>query len=368
VAEFTALIAAYWRPAAFVLGGLIIGIVIERLVLRRLRKAARKTTARWDDTTVDALRGAPILWCTAAGIYLAALTFDLSDFAYRILGLSLTVLVIFSITLVVARVAASLVALYSQKSAKGIPASSLIQTLVKVLVLVLGGLVILQALDLPIAPVITSLGIGGIAVALALQPTLSNVFAGFQIIAAGQVSVGDYVALETGDEGYVVDIKWRNTTIQSLYDDSEIVVPNSKMADSIVTDFHLPRRAVWLRIPVGVSYGSDLEQVERVTLEVARAVSADFAGQGPLAEPVMRYQAFGDSSVDLSVRIQVSEFQRQFRVRHEFIKQLHRRFREEGITIPFPIRTLHGPAPVPIEGVDGSTAARDAGANRHGEE
>ncbi len=347
------LIVAYWRPAAFVLGGLIIGGIVERFVLRRLGRAAKQTTTRWDDAVVDSVRGVPILLFAAAGIYLAALSFDLSDTVDWLLGKVLTVIVIFSITLVLARIAARLVAVYAEKSARGIPASSLIQTLVKVLVLVLGGVVILQALDVPIAPVITSLGIGGIAVALALQPTLSNVFAGFQIIAAGQVKTGDYVRLETGDEGYVVDIKWRNTTIQSLYDDSEIVVPNSKMADSIVTDYSLPRRAIWLRISVGVSYASDLEQVERVALDVAKEVSAEFAGSGSLAEPVLRYQTFGESSVDFSLRIQVANFQRQYQVRHEFIKQLHKRFQEEDITIPFPIRTLHVPEALEVKGPEG---------------
>lgn len=347
--DLGSLVVAYWRPAAFVIGGLIIGVVLERLVLRRLSRAAQETTTRWDDVVVDSLRGAPVLWCTAAGIYLAALSFDLSDTVVYLLGRMLTVIVIFSITLVLARVAARLVAAYAEKSARGIPASSLIQTLVKVLVLVLGGVIILQALDVPIAPVITSLGIGGIAVALALQPTLSNVFAGFQIIAAGQVRTGDYVRLETGDEGYVVDIKWRNTTIQSLYDDSEIVVPNSKMADSIVTDYSKPRRAIWVRIPVGVSYSSDLEKVEQVAIEVAKDVSTEFGGPGSLTEPVLRYQEFGESSVNFSIRLQVANFQRQYRVRHEFVKALHERFREEGITIPFPIRTLHVPEPLQVK-------------------
>jgi len=348
--DLGSIVATYWRPAAFVAGGLVIGIVIERLVLRRLGRAASKTATRWDDAVVDSLRGAPILLCTAAGIYLAFLSLDLSDTAIRLLGKVLTVIVIFSISLVLARIAARLVALYAERSTRGIPASSLIQTLVKVLVLVLGGVIILQALDVPIAPVITSLGIGGIAVALALQPTLSNVFAGFQIIAAGQVRTGDYVRLETGDEGYVVDIKWRNTTIQSLYDDSEIVVPNSKMADSIVTDYSKPRRAIWVRIPVGVSYESDLERVEEVTLEIAKEVSAEFGASASLAEPVLRYQEFGESSVNFSIRLQVANFQRQYEVRHEFIKKLHGRYREEGISIPFPIRTLHVPEPVQMRG------------------
>ncbi len=342
--DISPVILEWWRPAAFVVGGLIIGIIVDRLLVRRLDRAVGGTRNRWDDALVESVRRAPILWATALGIYLASLTLELSPDVRSVLAKALVVIVILSITLVVARLAARLVA-------GGMPAGSLIQTGVKLLVFVIGIVIILQTLELPITPLLTSLGIGGLAVALALQPTLSNVFAGFQIIASRQVTNGDYVRLETGDEGYVVDVKWRNTTIKALYDDSEIVVPNSKMADAIVTNYNLPRRAVWVRVEVGVSYDSDLEKVEQVTLEVAREVAEEFSGSVRLADPVFRYRAFGDSSIEFSIRVQVGEFQRQFEVRHVLIKRLHQRFAEQGITIPFPIRTLHLSEPMRVEGI-----------------
>jgi small-conductance mechanosensitive channel len=117
-------------------------------------------------------------------------------------------------------------------------------------------------------------------------------------------------------------------------------VPNSKLADAIVTNYYLPRKVLWLRCDVGVGYESDLEKVEAVSLEVAHDVVRQFSGNVRGLEPALRFHTFGDSSVDFTIRIPVEEFSGQFRVRHQYVKRLHARYRDEGINIPFPIRTL----------------------------
>jgi small-conductance mechanosensitive channel len=205
----------------------------------------------------------------------------------------------------------------------------------------LGIILILQNLGVEITPLITALGIGGLAVALALQDTLGNLFAGIQIILSKQVRTNDYVRLSSGEEGWVTDVKGRNTTIHTFPDGNLVAVPNSLLASSIVKNFSMPRQALWVSIDVGVSYDSDLQHVERVTLEVARDVVGEVDGGVPGEEPVVRYHTFGDSSINFEVRIMVREFTSQPPVRHEFIKRLHRRFNEEGIEIPFPIRTVY---------------------------
>jgi len=192
-----------------------------------------------------------------------------------------------------------------------------------------------------ITPLITALGIGGLAVALALQDTLSNLFAGFQIIISKQVRAGDFIKLETGDEGYVTDVKWRNTTIRSLRSTRVFIVPNSKVSTSIVTNFSMPRKYIWIRIPVGVHYESDLDQVEEVTMEVAKGVTKNFYPQDFPHKPVVRFKEFGDSSINLSVRLPIRQYIDQFKVRSEFIKRLHKRYIEEGIEIPYPIRSIY---------------------------
>jgi small-conductance mechanosensitive channel len=336
--EFFSQYSAWYLPIAITAAGFVAGLVVERLLLGRLRHAARETAWAWDDFVVDSLGHAPTLLLTAAGAYVGLLV---ADYALtQTLNRTMVVLLILAGTAVAARLVGGVVCYATSRPGSSLPESSLVPNLAKLFVYLIGVVMILQSLDIAITPLVTTLGIGGLAVALALQPTLSNVFAGFQVLAAGQVSAGDYIRLDSGAEGYVLDIKWRNTTIQGLFDDHEIVVPNSKLADAIVTNYYLPRKVLWLRCDVGVGYESDLEKVEDVSLEVARDVVRQFSGNVSGLEPALRFHTFGDSSVDFTVRIPVEEFSGQFQVRHEYVKRLHARYRDEGINIPFPIRTL----------------------------
>ncbi len=334
--------SAWLLPVGLTAVGLIVGILVERFLLGRLRRVARDTPWEWDDFVVDSLGHAPTLLLTAAGAYAGLLVSDF-PLARQTLTVAMPALLIFAATVVAAKLVGGLVRYSTSRPGSALPGSALFTNIAKVLVYTVGVVIILQTLDIPITPLITGLGIGGIAVALALQPTLSNVFAGIQVLAARQLSVGDYIRLDTGEEGYVVDIKWRTTTIEGLFDDHEIVVPNSKLADAIVTNYHLPRKVLWLDCDVGVGYESDLEEVERVSLEVAAEVTRQFSGNVRGLEPALRFHTFGDSSVDFTVRIPVEEFSRQFRVRHEYVKRLHARYRDAGINIPFPIRTVNLP-------------------------
>lgn len=347
-------------PALFVVAGFLVGVVIDWMILRRLRGAASRTDWGWDDLLIDAIGRAPVLWFTAAGVYAALESLTLPSGIRDTLQAILVVVVILSLTLVASRIAANAVRLLTERSAGGLPGMSLIQNITRVVVFGLGLLIILQQLGIRITPVIGALGVGSLAVALALQDTLSNLFAGFQIILTRQVEAGDFIRLEGGEQGYVTDVQWRNTTVKSRLDESETVIPNRKLADSVVTNFTLPRKPLWVRTEVGVSYGSDLDQVERVTLEVAREVAEEFSDDGEEVEPVLRFRSFGDSSVELMVRVHVDDYGGQFRVKHELVKRIHARYREEGIVIPFPIRTLDVPGALRVEGAEGRRSEEDA--------
>lgn len=342
-------LTAWLWPLAFVVAGLLLGLLFERFVFRRLRTYVDGGTWKWDEVVVNALGRGPLLWFVALGMWAAVEGLELSEEIAGSLETGIAVVVIFSLTLVAARIAANAVQMYARRSEKGLPASSLITNITKVLIYILGLLMILTHLGVEITPLITGLGIGGLAVALALQDTLSNLFSGFQIILTRQVVTGDYIQLEAGQEGYVTDVEWRNTTIKSRLDDAETVIPNRKLADAVVTNYSLPRNPMWVRLEVGVHYRSDLEQVEEATLDVAREVASDVDGASGDTEPVIRYRSFGDSAVTFVTRVKVEEFDRQFLVKHEFIKRLHRRFNAEGITIPFPIRTLDVPDTFRVE-------------------
>ncbi len=329
-------------PVALAAGGVFLGILWETIALSWLRRKARETQWRWDDVVLESVRGMGFVWLAAAGLYGALLAVPLGPDAKTVVRKVLAAAIFLSLTIVAARAAGRGVEVWARHTTGGVPSSSLLKNLARILVLAFGLFLILQNLGVQVTALVTGLGIGGLAVALALQDTLSNLFSGFQIILARQVRSGDFVQLDSGEEGYVTDIQWRNTTIRSRIDDHEIIVPNSKLANTIVTNFARPVRAFWVKVEVGISYGSDLDRVEEVTLEVARRV-LDEAGMSPSADPVLRYTGFGDSSIGFVVRMKLDEWGRQFEVRHAFIKRLHARFAEEGIEIPFPIRTVYVP-------------------------
>jgi len=218
--------------------------------------------------------------------------------------------------------------------------SGIIKTVFRIVVFSIALLIVLDSLGVSISPLLASLGIGSLAVALALQGTLSNFFAGLYILIDKPIKVGDYVQLESGDKGYVTKIGWRSTQIRML-PNNIVVIPNAKLAETQIINYHLPVREMSVLIDVGVSYASDLEHVEQVTLDVGKKTLVDIKGGVEEFEPFIRYHTFDDFSINFTVILRVQEFVDKYLVKHEFIKRLHKRYKEEGIEIPFPIRTVH---------------------------
>jgi len=234
----------------------------------------------------------------------------------------------------------------------------IVRGMLRLLIVVVGLLLLLEALHISITPIVASLGIGSLAVALALQGPLSNLFAGLFVLADRTVRVGDFVKLDTGEEGYVTNIGWRHTRVRTIANIA-ILVPNSRLNTSVIQNLNLPQEEVAIYFPVGISYASDLRRVEEVTLDVARRVQQEAPGAVRGHEPFVRYHTFDSSSVNFNVALRATNFGATYLVKHEFIKALHERYRQEGIVIPFPIRTLDvPPGVVAALGAAGKTDAR----------
>ncbi len=259
----------------------------------------------------------------------------------RLIGNIIYVIVIFSVTIATANLPGRAFKSYVLQSNLPLPTTGLAYALLKGIIIILGLLVILGFLGISIAPLITALGIGGLAVALALQDTLANLFAGIHILVEKAVRVGDFVRLESGQESYVDDITWRTTRVRML-PNNMVVIPNSKLAQSVVTNYYLPQKRMSLLIPVGVSYSSDPERIERILVEVAKNSVGEVPGLLGEPEPFVRFiPGIDDSSLDFTLICQVGEFVDQYLAQHELRKRIFKRFREEGIEIPFPHRTVY---------------------------
>jgi small-conductance mechanosensitive channel len=324
---------------ALLIGGPILGWLLQRTLVTGLKR--RATTTAWvgDDIIIDAIHNVLIVWLTVGGIFGAASVLSLSTRLQVGLQRLLVAVLILSVTVMFARLAGASINRYSQRAAGVMRSTSIFVNIARFLIFVIGILVLLQTYGISIAPILTALGVGGLAVALALQDTLSNLFGGLQIIATRKVKPGDFVQLETGQEGYVTDVDWRHTSIRML-PNNLVLVPNSKLVNSVVVNCHYPDEEMSVLMQVGVAYDSDLRHVERVTAEVAREVLHEVEGGARDFEPLIRFHTFNESSIDFTVVLRAREFADQYLLKHEFVKRLHRRYKTEGIVIPFPIRTL----------------------------
>jgi small-conductance mechanosensitive channel len=334
----TALQPFLWSLVAL-LSTYLAGRVAGRLVCGRLSRWARQTSWQWDDLLVESLRRGIPFWSLLIGLYLAIGLWPLPDHLLVTLNRALYVIAWLSVTFLASGVAGRLVVLYSSRFQGALPAASITQNVAKIIIILLGSLMILNGLGISITPLLTALGVGGLAVALALQDTLSNLFAGVYLTMARQIRVGDYIKLESGQEGYVEDIGWRATMIRML-PNNMVLVPNSKLGQAIITNYYLPSRELAVLIEVGVSYDSDLAKVERVTADVGREIMKTVAGGIAAFEPFIRFHTFGGYSINFTVILRGKEFVDQYLIKHEFIKLLHTRYRQEGITIPFPTQTI----------------------------
>ena len=332
-------LATWWPPLLAALGGLIVGIVVRRTLVVWAGRLAKKTAWKYDDVLVESIKGPVVLWFVLLGLRLAVRLMPLSQATDHTLG---QVILVFGILSVTWALASFFGRLLRVGATHHLPNVSLIASLVRIIVFVIGILMVFDALGIEVKPIIATLGIGGLAVGLALQDTLSNFFAGMRVIAARKIRSGDLIRLESGQEGFVEDINWGLTTLREGAGNL-IIVPNAKLASAIVINYHLPSAPQNVTVELGVAYGSDLERVEKTVLEVALDTQHAVTQATTDFVPAMRYKEFGDSAIKFFVVLQSQSHQDRWAVVSDFIKRLHQRFAAEGIDIPYPHRVIVTP-------------------------
>ena len=324
---------------------ILLGFLARWQFLTRLARHAETTPWAADTAIVASMRWPLPTWCLLGGVYAATRIVSIPPLLARTIEKVLLSVLIISVSFWVASLLGRLLELRGV-GAGGVRATSgtgVVRTVVRVAVLAIGMLILLSTLGISVTPLLTTMGLGGLAVAFGLRETLANLFSGMNFTLAGNINVGDFVKLGSGQEGYegyIEDIQWRVTRVRTLLN-TIVVIPNSQLADSVVTNYHQPTPGVLFLVPVSVHAASDLDHVERVTCRAARQIMETIEGGAPGFEPFVRYKAFGDSSIDFQVILRVRAYPDLFLVRHEFIKALVRAFASEGIVIPFPVRALN---------------------------
>lgn len=324
----------------------LIASTIAFYIIKRAERIAKTTETTVDDLILNVIEKPVPLGILLVGFYISLtyLTF-LSPYEVHLKNLFTIIIIVFGAYILVKVVSVAIKGYGEAVAARtGTKLDNqflpVFRKLASVFIYLIALIIVARELDIEIAPLVAAMGIGGIAVALALQDSLTNFFAGFYLAMDKPIRVGDFIKIETGDEGFVEEIGWRSSKIRVL-SNNLVIVPNSRLAQTKITNYSLRTTDMEIVIPIGVSYDSNLEKVERVTVEVAKDVLANTPGGVKEFEPFIRYNQFGDSNINFSAMLRVWTLVDKYLVTHEFIKALKKRYDEEGIEISYPARKMY---------------------------
>ncbi|MFH1445282.1 MAG: mechanosensitive ion channel family protein [Nanoarchaeota archaeon] len=313
--------------------------IVQFAVIRTLSKLTGKTKTDIDDKIIAAVRKPILISITLFGFQMGLGILSIFSSYQQLISDSFYIIYILLIALVVSRIVRIFVGkgLHVKTGVQNTP--NILNKVIILIIYIVALFVIMGRFGADLTGAIAALGVGGIAIGLALQDTLSNFFAGIHIVSDRPINVGDYIELDANTKGFVEEIGWRSTRIRTMGNVS-IIVPNGKLADSTIINNTLPSKPTSVIIKCGVAYTEDLYKVEKVTLEVANEMQKTVDGAVKDHEPMVRFNNFGDSNIDFSVILRVEEFTKKYLITHEFIKALKKRFDKEKIEISWPVRKI----------------------------
>lgn len=320
--------------------GTIIFVTLSYIILKLIVKKVSGGKKSYAQFILKQLSIPIFFFVLIIGIYSSLKTISILDEYYLLLDGAFVVITILIIALLASRIITVLTMgwLKVRRGFKRTP--GLLNKAITVIIFVIAIAVILAYFKIDITPLIAGVGLGALAIGLALQSTLSNFFAGVHLISDRPINVGDFIELDENTSGIVEDIGWRSTRIRMLTDNL-LIIPNSKLADSNIINFSMPKEDFSIWVPCGVAYESNLKEVEKVTLEVAKEIQKTVPGAVKDFEPIFRYREFGDSNINFITILRIEKPMDRFVVRNEFIKALKERYDKENIEISWPIRKIY---------------------------
>ena len=330
----------YLEALAIVLAAAAIALVFNRILSGTVRNLVSRSKTRIDDKVVDLIHRPILFTAVLIGVALAANRLDLSEGADRAVVVFVqTALVVIWLWFIIRFARLLFRAMSRNEDRFEIVQRStepLLANATSIVFFIVGVYTILVIWDVNVTGLVASAGILGLVIGLAAQDTLSNLFAGVAILSDRPYEIGDFIILDTGERGEVTKIGLRSTRLLTR-DDVEVTIPNGVMgASKIVNEAGGPRQ-YRLRALVGVAYGSDIDQVGNVLIEVGRQHPKTLDSP----EPTARFIGFGASSLDFELQAWIEKPADRGLVLHELNSEIYRKFAENAITIPFPQQDVY---------------------------
>lgn len=324
--------------AAIFGGALVLSMLLPPLIGAIVRRFGRFGGPEVADMVVRALRG-PV----GALILVQAFFGGLTTLSYlephrpmidRLwLAATITVLIVAT-----QRVVTRLTQWYAERSVRGrsridprtVP---LLRRALNVLIWVVGGLIVLDTVGVQISPLLAGLGLGGLAVALALQPMLANIFASSYLLSDQSIRVGDAIEMQNGPSGVIEDIGWRATRIRSI-DHNLVIVPNSVLAQATMTNFDSAAPGTDVTLLLRVPAEADLAAVERICLDELALLREEATEIVEESSPMsVHYRAVEAGKAEIVLRIRAASWRDSANLKHRMILRLHRRLQSEGVAL-----------------------------------
>jgi small-conductance mechanosensitive channel len=324
--------------------GLLISWLLATQAKRLMHLITKATQTEIDDFLAEAIKGPLILAIAISSIYAGLNILSYMEPYLRTIQKIWFAFILFFAVIALRRVVLGLLDWISQSGdVSGLPgfdprSMPFLKRIINVVIITVGALLVLDVIGVSISPLLAGLGLGGLAVALALQPLLSNIFASSYVITDSSIAVGDFVEVSGGPLGVVEDIGWRATRIRT-FDNNIVMVPNAAVADSVITNFDSADARADARVDCGIAYEEDLDRVESIVVEEMNKL-LDYDYVDSARKPFFRYSEFGDSNVNFFVKMRAVTWADSFTLKHEMMKHIHRRLTTEGIVINYPARRL----------------------------
>lgn len=330
----------YIQFLSLLIGSILFSLVFNLILSVYIKNLTRKTESEVDDILLKIITRPISIFIMFIGTYFAFKRLStLDNYSYYVDESFFVIIVVIS-SYLISKVSSFSISLWLRSQEKYEKTPRLLDRLIAVTVYIIALIIVLAHFEVQITPLVATLGVGGLAVGLAIKNTLTNFFAGIHLLSDRPISVDDYIEIPAEQiKGYVQDIGWRSTRIRSLTDNI-IIVPNSKLAENIIVNNYLPRKKLFVVVEGSVAFDSDLDKVERVALETANMVQKTSDGAVRDHKPSLKFRRFGESNIEFTVVLGVENISDKFEVRHNFIKALIKKFREENIEISYPVRKI----------------------------